>query len=121
MRATQTWHEITARSISPGTHNFINDLVERFGDERVSTTLRQLASSGDVDKLLERARKVLATEDARRTVLPVEVDRDALLAIVRGALAPPDGPWMFDSRGLTNDEYTEVLAHSTKRLDRIAR
>lgn len=116
--ASQTYYELTARPITPKMQTWLYELIERFGDERVVAAMRSLAGSGDIDKLLERVRKTLATEDARRgAAMPTEVERDQLMAIVRGQTAPPAGAWIYDTRALTKDEYTEVLAWAAKRLE----
>lgn len=116
--ASQTYYELTARPITPKMQTWLYELIERFGDERVVAAMRSLAGTGDIDKLLERVRKTLATEDARHAaVAPIELDRDQLMAVVRGEAPEPTPPYTYDWHGLTHDEYTEVIAWSTRRLE----
>ena len=119
MKATKTYAEVTARTIGPKLHDWINELVERFGDDEVSAALLLEGAAGcPPGKLLGAVRDRLASGAARqRAAHPTHVERDRFLAIVRGdAGGPPDGPWTYETRDLDHDEYTEVLGWVNHRL-----
>jgi hypothetical protein len=93
MKATKTYAEVTARTIGPKLHDWINELVERFGDDEVSAALLAEGAAGcPPEKLLGKRRDRLASGAARRRASqPTHVEQDWFLAIVRGEATPPDG------------------------------
>lgn len=114
MRSTQAWHEATAKPITPKVMDWLNDLSERFGDERVAAKITEVAASEKSDNLIGRVRDSLARQDAMRRTrpAPAELDRKQLLAIVRGETERPEGPFTWDTRDLSAAEYGEVLLWS---------
>lgn len=119
MKATRAYHEVTARTVGTQTLEWITDLVNRFGDERVADAIMDDGRNGaPVGKMLGRVRDRLAREDAtkRPPRLPVEIDSATLMTIVRGEVQAPDGPWIYDAGKLTSAEYDEALAWATRRL-----
>jgi hypothetical protein len=117
MRSTQAWHEVTAKPITPKVMDWLNDLSERFGDERVAAKVLEVAGTGKLDNLIGRVRDALAKEAAlhRSRPAPIEVGREQLLRIVRGEEERPEGAFTWDTWDLTSDEYGEVLAWSSRR------
>lgn len=119
--SSRAFNEVTARPVTTKVGEFIADLLEHFqDDERVAEAIRAEGPKGEYGRLLGRVRDRLAREDAieeRRRVPQVHLEGVELLAVVRGQASPPDPPFTFDSRGLKPDEYGEVIAWSTKRLE----
>lgn len=119
MKATRAYHEVTARTVGTQTLEWITDLVNRFGDDRVAEAIMDDGRNGaPVGKMLGRVRDRLAREDAtkRPPRMPVEVDTWTLLAIVRGEVEAPAGPWIYDASRLGESDYALVLAWSERRL-----
>lgn len=124
MRATQAYHEVTARTLGPQTMEWIDQLASRFGDERVAQAILDDSASGKpLGQLLGRVRDRLAREDAvrRPRPAPVELSGQDVLAVVRGEAELPGGDFIWDSRDLTADEYGEVLAFGPLRRGEAAR
>lgn len=110
MKATQAYDQVTGgRPLSPKVHEWISDLVERFGDEAVAVAIEGEGATGKFDKLLYRVRDRLASQQ-QRSVAPTEISGQDMLAIVRGGRVEPDPPYVWDTRGLTSAEYNEILA-----------
>ncbi|MBV9484595.1 MAG: hypothetical protein JO246_00905 [Frankiaceae bacterium] len=110
MKATQAYDQVTGgRPLSPKVHEWISDLVDRFGDDAVSVAIEGEAAAGKFDKLLYRVRDRLAAQQ-QRVSAPTEITGRQMLAIVRGAEQEPDPPYVWDPRGLTGAEYQEILA-----------
>lgn len=116
MKATQTYDRVTGgRPLSVKVHEWIADLVTRFGDEQVAGALEAeapgLAAKGKLGSLLYEARDRLIKEQLRHERhAPTEISGRDMLAIARGEQAEPDPPYVWDSRGLTGAEYHEILA-----------
>ena len=115
MSAMPAYTRVTARAITPDVMGWIAELVERFGEDRVIAAIHAEATVGKFERLLGRVRDRLAREEANRTQAPVEVSRDELMLIVRGQSRPPAGPWIYDSRDLSNAEYEELLTWADER------
>jgi len=109
MKATETFDQVTGgRPLTGKVYEWINDLVERFGDEAVAVAMEAEAKTGKLDRLLSRVRDRLASQVERRA--PTEISGQDMLAIVRGERGEPDPPYVWDTRGLTAEEYHEILA-----------
>ena len=112
MRSTAAFDKVTGgRPLSAKTHEWIADLAERFGDEATAAAIEAEGPGGSFDKLLGRVRDRLAKQQLREERrAPTEISGQDMLAIVRGAQVEPDPPYVWDSRGLTSEEYHEILA-----------
>lgn len=112
MRATATYAHVTARTLGPKTIDWIAELVEEFGDDQVSVVMSDVAAGGcPPDKLLGRVRDVLAKDRAMRSAPPkAHYSGRTILGIARGEYGLPQPPYTFDAQGLTDVEYSEVLA-----------
>lgn len=117
MKATRTYSDVTARSISAKTHEWLADLVNRFGDEDVSAAIISEAAAGTpMDRIIGKVRDRLAQAAARRCAAnPTHLGTAELLAVVRGEELPPDGPWTWDTRELSSSEYDETVAWAARR------
>lgn len=109
--AMRTWAQITARPITSGVRDWLDDLVERWGEGRVVDAMREEAGTGHFSRLIERARDRLARSDLspRQRPAPLEIGRDQLLRIVRGEEPVPTEPFIYRSDDLTGDEYFELV------------
>lgn len=118
MKSTRTYHEVTQQPITPKVQDWINELVERNGDDAVARQMVLVGQAGNIDRFLEKVRKALAIDAAKRISLPppTEVDTWTLLAIVRGEIQPPDGPWIYDAGKLGDADYAVVLAWTERRM-----
>ena len=117
MRATRAYHDITQKPITPKVAEWIDQMVEANSDATVERVMIEVGQSGKLARFLETVQRTLATEAAMRRTLPppTEIEPATLMAIVRGEVAPPEGPWIYDASGLPDAEYTEVLAWSSRR------
>lgn len=119
--SSRAYNEVTARPVTAKITEFITDLLEHFqDDERIAEAIRAEGTKGEYGRLLGRVRDRLAREDAiaiRRAMPQVHLEGAALLAVVRGEAEAPSPPFTYEARGLSRDEYTEVLAWATKRLE----
>ena len=120
MNALRTYGEVTARPITTKAADWLRDMVERWGDDRVCDALEAEAQTGTLSGVISRARDRLAKEDLvrRASETPLELGPEQLMAVVRGELEPPDRPWIYDTRGLSADEYAELLAWSEVRREK---
>ena len=118
MKAVMTYGQVTARPISVKVHEWIAELADRFGDDETSAAIvAEAAVDKPMASLLGRVRDRLAQGAARRGAAhPEFVERDDFLAIVRGQVDPPGGPWIYETRDLTADEYGEVIRWSGRRM-----
>jgi hypothetical protein len=121
MRATKAWADVTGRPISVKTHEWINDLVDRWGDERVADAVEAEARANPtkLGTLLTRTRDRLAAEDLRVEQTPTFVDRDWLMAIVHGERLEPEGRYYYDAARLSADEYGELVGWVAARQMRV--
>jgi hypothetical protein len=116
MKATQTYDRVTGgRPLSVKVHEWIADLVTRFGDDEVAAALEAeapgLAEKGKLSNLLYAVRDRLAKAQHRHELrAPTEISGQEMLAICRGQRTEPDPPYVWDTRGLTGPEYREILA-----------
>lgn len=116
--AARTFAELTAQSVGPKYVDWLRELEDRFGDDRVVAALLAESSRGvKTPALMYRVRDRLAEEDARsrqRAAPLVHLEGAALMAVVRGKAKQPI-PYTYDSRGLTRAEYDEVLKWADAR------
>lgn len=109
----RVYDEITGKPLTHKIMDWIHDLEERYGEERLIGAMEAIASTGKLDRFLEQVSKRLASHAAmaRGTRTPPELDRETILAMVRGEISEPDRPYTMDcSRLLKSDEYGEVIA-----------
>lgn len=120
MNATRTWGTLTGRTVTPKTQNWIADLVERFGDDEVAAAIEAEARAQPtkMGSLLPRARDRLARLALADRDAPVFVDRDWLMAIVRGERLAPEGRYYYDSSALDRAEYDELVEFVALRQSR---
>lgn len=114
-----TYHEVTKRPVSVGVMEFVDRLENDFGEDRVEAAIRAEGHRGDFGKILGRVSDRLALEDQRfraRQQPLVELSGPSLMDVVRGT-AQVSPPFTYDSRGLSSEEYTEVLAWAARRRE----
>jgi hypothetical protein len=111
MKATQTFDRVTGgRPLSGKAHEWIADLVDRFGDEETAAAIAAEGPTGSFDKLLGRVRDRLAKQALGRTGhAPLELTGQQMLAVARGEQPEPEPPYTWDARDLTMAEYHELL------------
>lgn len=109
--------DITGLPVTIKTMEWIQRIVEARGEDRVLAAMEAIAHTGDLKKFLQRVSDRLASEDARRRPgrIPTELDRDELMALIRGELEEPPRPYIFDTRALTSGEYEELLRWTIAR------
>jgi hypothetical protein len=118
VKATQAYDRVTGgRPITEKTYAWINDLIERFGDEGVAGAIEAEGKAGDFDKLMGRVRNRLALAAQRGSVgvAPALLTGHDMLAIARGELAEPARPYRYDAGDLSVAEYRELLAAREER------
>lgn len=111
MRSTQAYNEITGKPVTPKVMEWLHDLEERYGDGQVVRVMEDVAETGKLTRFLSVVSDRLASEAAMRRGRrqPHEIDRNTLMATVRGEIDEPERPFIYDTNLLTQEEYTEVL------------
>lgn len=107
----RAYHRLTLRQVTPRVSEWLEELVEHFGEEAVVEALEAEADKGEHSKLLGRARERLVR--SRPADKPRFIGRDELLAIARGEQVLV-GTVYWDWADLTPDEETEVLEWRTR-------
>jgi hypothetical protein len=111
VKSSQAYNEITGKPVTPKVMDWLHDLEERYGDTMVVKVMEDVAETGKLTRFLNVVSDRLASDAAmrrgRRT--PHELDHDTLMAMVRGQIDEPERPFIYDTRHLTPEEYTEVL------------
>lgn len=118
MKSSIAYNEITGHPVTPKVLDWLHDLEEKYGDGQVVRVMEDVASTGKLTRFLNVVSDRLASEAAMRRGRrqPQELDRETLMAMVRGQIEEPERPFTFDAAAtfgpnvLTSEEYTEVLA-----------
>lgn len=111
MKSSQAYNEITGKPVTSKVLDWLNDLEERYGDGMVVRTMEDVAATGKLTRFLNVVSDRLASDAAMRRGhrAPQELDHETLMAMVRGEIAEPERPFIYDTRGLTPAEYTLVV------------
>ena len=111
VEARRAFVESTGRFLTPKVMDWIRDLVERWGDDRVADAIYEAARTGKLESVLSRARDELAKHDAitRSRPLPEFVPPERLMAIMNGEEPMPPHGVYFDAQDLTPTQYTRAI------------
>lgn len=117
MSLNRRYDAITGKPLTPKVMEWIDQLSERYGEERVKGAMETVAATGKLERFLESVSKRLASAAAmaRGGRTPTELDRETILAMVRRQIAEPERPYIWDAQALSAEEYTEVLAWTGDR------